>query len=568
MTNDDPQVQRLVSDLVARRIDRRQFVRLALALGVSLPVAGALLAACGGNVPATTGAVPASSGAGPTAAGAGPTATPAAPAVPAKLTLRLISDIANLDPAFYPASVDEAVSAGIYEGLVAWKPGTFEVVNQLAATFEPSADGLSYEFTLKEGIQWQKGYGEVTAEDVKFSYERIAGLTTPAIESPYKGDWSPHLKEVIVKDKLSGTIVLKEPFAALMRSTLPTPSGFILSKKAVEERGDKFATDPVGSGPYEFVSWTPKERAILKRFAEYSGAFAEYIGSPFPEIHFLPIENDSAADIGLETGEIDFGAVSVANIERFEGNPEFEVKTAPTLDYNWIGMNQEHPKLKDIRVRQAIRLAVDVPAMIDAAFEGRYMRANAIIPENMGLGYWADAPQYDRDVAAAKALLQEAGVSGLELSFTYTEETGSKVLAQIVQENLAEVGITVTLNIVDSAAFYELGKKLRERELFYVGFVTQPDPSWSFVWFTCSQIDIWNWQYWCGTEFDRLHFAALKEPDQAKRGEMYIEMQRLWDAQANVVWVSFPTNFYGHRTGIEPAITPHGRFLPHAFRVA
>ena len=217
-------------------------------------------------------------------------------------------------------------------------------------------------------------------------------------------------------------------------------------------------------------------------------------------------------------------------------------------------MNQEHAKLKDIKVRQAIRLAIDVPAIIVAAFEDRYARANAIIPENMGLGYWADAPAYDRDIDAAKVLLQEAGVASLDLSFTYTEEAGSKIVAQIVQENLAEVGITVSLNLLDSGTYYTLGESLRERELFYVGFVTQPDPSWSFVWFTCNQIDVWNWQYWCGTEFDRLHFAALKEPDEAKRNEMYIEMQKLWDAQANVVvWTSFPTNYYGHRTGIEPA---------------
>jgi peptide/nickel transport system substrate-binding protein len=561
MSNDDPQVQRLVSDLVARRIDRRQFVRLAVTLGLSLPTVSALLAACTPQAPATAGAPSGSESGAPSAS---PSSTSAA--VPERLTLRLSSDIANLDPAFYPASTDESVFTNIFEGLVAWKPGTFDVVNQLAAAFEPSADGLSYEFTLKEGLLWQKGYGEVTAEDVKFSYERIAGLTTPKIESPYTGDWSPHLKEVTVKDNLSGTIVLNEPFAPLMRSTLPTMSGAILPRKAVEERGESFATDPVGSGPYEFVSWTPKERVVLKRFAEYSGAFAEHHGSAFPEIHFLPIDNDSAANIGLETGETDFGLLGVADIERFEANDAFAVKTAPTLDYGWIGMNQQHPKLTDLRVRQAIRLAIDVPAIIDAAFEGRFQRARAIIPENMGIGYWADAPEYAQDVDAAKALLQQAGLSNLDLTFTYAEETGSAVIAQVVQENLAELGITVTLNLVDSAAFYTLGKSLRERELYYVGFVTQPDPSWSFVWFTCSQIDVWNWQYWCDEEFDMLHFAAIKEPDPAKRSEMYIEMQKLWDAAANVVWTHYPTNYFGHRTGIEPAITPHGRFLPHAFR--
>ena len=176
MPNDEPRVDRLVSDLAARRIDRRQFVQRALALGVSLPGAGALMAACGGDdddEPTTS-------------AGATTTTAGEAAEVPDTLKLRLVSDISNLDPAFYPSSVDEATFAPVGEGLVTYKPGTFEVVNQLAATFEPSADGLSYEFTLKEGILWQKDYGEVTAEDVKFSYERIAGLTTPKIDSPVR----------------------------------------------------------------------------------------------------------------------------------------------------------------------------------------------------------------------------------------------------------------------------------------------------------------------------------------------------------------------------------------------
>ena len=568
MRKDETPVDRLVGDLVARRIDRRQFMRRAVALGLSVPGAGALMAACGGGDDDDGGGGGGATTAPRAGTGTGTgTTQKAAAEVPARLTVRLGNDIANLDPAFYPASVDEAVFTNIGESLVTFKPGTFDIVNRLAATFEPSADGLSYDFTLKPGIKWQKGYGEVSADDVKFSYERIAGLTTPKIDSPYSGDWAPHLKEVIVKDKLSGTIVLKQPFAPLMRSTLPTAgSGIILPRKAVEERGKKFATDPVASGPYEFVKWTPKERVVLKRFADYSGAYDEYLGSPFPEIHFVPITDDSAADIALETGEVDFSLISLPGIERFEDNDKFVVKEAPTLDYNWIGMNQEHPKLKDIRVRKAIRLAIDVPAIIEAAFEGKFTRANSIIPESMGLGYWADAPQYDRDVDAAKALLQEAGVSNLALTYTYTEETGSKIAAQVVQENLAEVGIKLTLDLVDSAAFYELGKNLRERQLFYVGFVTQPDPSWSFVWFTCKQIDVWNWQYWCSEEFDRLHFAALKESDPAKRNEMYIEMQKLWDAQANVVWTHFPKLYYGHRKGIEPSITPHGRMRVDEFR--
>lgn len=535
--------RKLVDDYLAHRIDRRQFFRRAAALGLSLPAASALLAACGGE-----------SG-GEQAAKA-----------PDTLKLRLVNDIANLDPAFYPAAADSQVDYPIMEGLITFHPETNKVVNQLAEAFTPSPDGLAYDFTLKKGIKFHGGYGEVTADDVKFSYERIAGLTKPKIDSPYRGDWAPALKEVKVKDKYSGTIILKTPFAAIMRSTLPVGSGWVLSRRAVEERGKKYPTHPIGTGPYEFAKWTPKQQVVLKRFAQYGGASKEILGSPFKEIHFLPITDANAADIALETGELDFGEISLKAVDRFEGDDRFDVIKHTSLNYNWIGMNMLHPKLKDIRVRQAIRYAIDVPAILDAAFEGRMTRATAIIPPDMGLGYWKDAPVYDRDVEKAKGLLQQAGVSGLELTLWFTEETGSKDLAQIAQQNLADAGINLKLNQVDSASLYELGKNLRERELVYVGYVTEPDPSWSTVWFTCRQFDEWNWMYWCDKEYDRLHFAALEELDDAKRDEMYIEMQKRWDAAAHTVWTHWPTFYFGVRKGIKPAILRTAYFVGQSFK--
>lgn len=186
-----------------RRIDRRQFFRRAAALGISVPAAAAILAACVGG----TGS-PANGSATPEVAG-GPTA--------GTLRIRIENDIASLDPAFIPTGVDGAVCTSINEGLVTYKPGTFDIVNQLADTFTRSADGLAFDFTLKQGIPFHGNYGELTAEDVKFSFERIAD---PTLRSPYVGDWAA-LKEVKVKDKYSGTIILKEPFVALSRGVRP-----------------------------------------------------------------------------------------------------------------------------------------------------------------------------------------------------------------------------------------------------------------------------------------------------------------------------------------------------------
>jgi peptide/nickel transport system substrate-binding protein len=533
-------------DRLPGTINRRQLLERATALGLSLPAAAALLAACGGDE--ETG-------------GTGEKA------VPTTLKLRLGADITSLDPAFFAnTSIDEPPMASIFEGLVTYRPSApeFEVVNQLAESLEPSADGLSYDFTLKKGILFHGGYGEVTAEDVKFSYERLAGLTKPKIESPYGGDWSA-LKEVRVKDTYSGTIILKEPFAALMRSTLPVTSGYVLSKKAVEERGKKFGTQPIGTGPYEFVKWTPKRRLDLKRFAEYKTGFVD---PAWRDITFFPIDEDNAADIALETGEVDFAPISLPSIDRFAENDKFRTAKRASLAYSWIGMNVIHPKLRDVNVRQAIRYAIDVPAILEAAFEGQYEQATGLLPPEMGIGHWADAPKYERDVDKAKGFLEQAGASSLELTFTYTEEPGTDAVAEIAQANLADIGIKLKLDKEESGTFYELGKRLRERQLFYVSYETQPDPSWSAVWFICDQFDEWNWMYWCNKEFDRLHVEALKESDESKRNDAYIQMQQLWDAAVHTVWLAWPTKYYAFTKDLEPGLSPHGRVLPQAFRPA
>ena len=275
MTPDPNEIRSLVGDYVDNRIDRRQFLSRTLALGVTGAAASAILAAC-------------SSASSPSSASSGkpPTTT---------LTYRPLVDIANLDPAFYASQDDVIVSDCIYEGLVTYRPGTWDVVNNLAESFEPSADKLSYHFKLKQGIEWQKGYGEVRASDVKYSYERIAGLTKPNLHSPYSGDWSA-LDTVQVTGPYEGTIILKSPFAPLMSSTLPVGSGRVLPQKAIEKLGKSFATNPVGSGPYEFVSWVPKQHAILKRFDQYSGANKAYAAKvPWETIETQVIASDNTA---------------------------------------------------------------------------------------------------------------------------------------------------------------------------------------------------------------------------------------------------------------------------------
>ena len=150
----------------------------------------------------------------------------ASAAVAAGTTLRLRAnfDIQNTDPAFWPTHIDEWIALCTMEGLVSFKPGTFDTVNCLATSLEPSKDGKRIHFKLRQGVEFHGGYGEMTSDDVKYSYERIAGITKPNLHAVYQGDWAA-LRRVKTEGKYAGTIILKESFAPLGRSTMPAGSG-------------------------------------------------------------------------------------------------------------------------------------------------------------------------------------------------------------------------------------------------------------------------------------------------------------------------------------------------------
>ena len=483
-----------------------------------------------------------------------PTEVP--PEEPKILRTRLVDDISNLDPAFYPSHVDTATSTNIHEGLIAYKPGTFEVVNVLAESIEASEDGLTIDFKLKEGIQFQGGYGEVTAEDVKFSYERFVD---PELDSPYSGDWEA-IDHVEVTGKYTGQIIMSQFYAPLWTTTLPEGAGWILSQAAYEENGLEFmAINPIGTGPYQFVEWRPNEVVILERNEDYWGERPYW-----DEIHMVPIPTDTSGEIAVHTGEIDLGEVPPDGFDRAL-DAGFEAVAIPTLDYEFMTMNVQNTALQDIRVRQAIRLALDVPLIIEAAHSGLWGRACAIVPQG-AFGYWADAPCYEQDLDQARALLAEAGVDSLDLTIHVGSAERDRIGAEVVQAQLAEIGINVEViaGIRGSQLFFSETVN-EELQLFFGSYSTRPDPSWSTVWFTCDQVGQWNPSESCIEEMDRLHFEALEEPDLAKRQALYEELQRVWDEDASTVWIAYRTKTFAYRSDLLPALSPTARVIPWAF---
>ncbi|HKL01773.1 MAG TPA: ABC transporter substrate-binding protein, partial [Desulfotignum sp.] len=293
------------------------------------------------------------------------------------LRVRDYGDPQSLDPGIASNLYEEHVNAAVHNKLIAYKPGNKWEWQLEAARSIEQMDPTHITFELKPGITFTNGFGEMTAEDVKFSYERIID---PELKSPIKGDWAT-LASVDVTDKYSGVIVLSKPFQPLWMTTLPYMGGNIVSKKAVEAAGGKFAAMPsCFSGPYIIKEREPKQRTVLARNPEWKGAPAG-----FDEIHIFPIDDEKTAEMGFEAGDLDYTRVSMSSYKNLKKTPPKNsvVEKYPSLYYVWLGMNMEHPKLSDERVRRAVQYAVDIPSILAAAYDGVADPATGYVPPGL-----------------------------------------------------------------------------------------------------------------------------------------------------------------------------------------
>lgn len=411
------------------------------------------------------------------------------------------------------------------------------------------------EFTLRPGIMFQGGYGEMTAEDVKFSFEQFGIAVKDGKKSTYASDWSA-LKEVEVTGKYAGKIHLKNAAPALWNISIADGNGNILSKKAVEALGDKIATQMVGSGPYMIEKWTPNQELVLVRNPTYKGAEPAKI----PRVIIKPVAEAKTAEIALRAKEIDFTPISPASIDALKGVAGVSVIEKPGMRYLFIGINVDKKPFDNIKVRQAVRAALDVNEIVAAGYDGKVKRANAMLQPSL-IGYWQDAPNRKRDVALAKKLLAEAGLaSGFKAQITVLNQAHFKTMALVAQANLADVGIQLDVDARDGGAFWGLGKDdlSKNLDMSLQPYSAKSDPGFSSQWFTSAQVGQWNWQRYKSAEYDRLHEQANASTDVAARARMYIEMQKIMDEFSAYVWLTHDASVFACASWLKPAVLPNG----------
>ena len=474
------------------------------------------------------------------------------------LRVRLPVDIANVDPAYYGSRSETNIIIATQLRLIEYKATESWEWELQAAESIGHSDPTHIEFTLRDGLEWTGDFGEITTEDVKYSFERIID---PAFDTAYKDELFP-LDHVEIIDKRRGVLVLSEPSASIW-SYLPWWSASIICKKATEALPDQRWTvePPACGGPYTIASWKPKQELVMVYNERYYGPKPE-----FEEVRFIPIDDDKTAELALLAGDLDFTEVSISSVPELQANPPqgASMMLRPNLGVRWMGMNTETPPLDDPRVRRAIQLSVDVDGLLEAAFFGAAPRATGVIPPGM-IGYRDSNIYGERDVAKAKQLLAEAGhPDGVKVTLTVVNSTDMNALAQFIQANAAEAGIEVEINSLESGLFWvqgieSEGDHWKTLQLFIHNWGWAPDPSSATMWYTPDQIGNWNWERWNSPEFLELHRQGLVELDPAKRGEIYSQMMDLMEESGAYLFLTPGVNPLLYRDTIVPAVSPDGR---------
>lgn len=417
------------------------------------------------------------------------------------------------------------------------------------------------EFTLHEGLQWTNGYGPVTAEDVKYSFERIAGS-----DSAWAYQFEK-LDHVEVTDERSGIIHLTEPFAPFEVIALPYYAGHIVCKEATEAVGGYFTTEfPAQCGPYLFDRWEQNSRVTLKRNPDWP------LEPPaFDTVEFYIIEDSAAARLAFEADAVDFTRVNVSAGRDFAANlPDGAalIETASTT-YVWLTINMNAESLRDIRVRQAIQYAYDGDAVLQGAYDGLTERATGVIQPDELYSRPSNLIA-ERDVDKARALLAEAGADGITLNLYCLTDSTSLATAQIIQANLAEAGINIEIQPTEEASYWALGDKdsgedYKSTELVLMAFAGGVDPTENLVWFRPDQIGVYNWSFFDSQEYEDLYHQSVAEADREKRAEMFHRMEDLMEESGGFIFICFEPYIAVHDANMVPVILADGHPDPTRF---
>lgn len=353
---------------------------------------------------------------------------------------------AGLDPHTVSSYSSYQILNNVLEGLTTYDDD-LNLQPGLAESWEQSEDGKTWTFQLREGVLFHNGR-EMTADDVKWSFERLIDPETGAGNAARVG---PPETEIEVIDTYTVDITHPEPFGIFPQSIGFDKSTGIVAKESLEDDGT--ISVPIGTGPFQITEVEGTTRLVLEKHEDYWQEGLPYLD----EIVIEPIPDDTVRETALRSGEIDWVlTIAPQNFDSLKEDPNVEVATAPQLSYDYIGVNLTREPFDDVRVRHAIALALDREVLCEAGFFGLCETVQG--PTGSGSPWYFDYAPYDRDIERAKELLEEAGYpDGFEMELLPTTQYQHTVrTAQVLQQQLAEIGIDASINAPEWSEWLEL----------------------------------------------------------------------------------------------------------------
>jgi len=458
------------------------------------------------------------------------------------MSMNLAADIANLIPQQTANNPDFRVFTLIFSNLVRQTEDGF--VANAAERWELSDDGLSYTFWLRDDVLFHNG-DLMTASDVVFTFEQA--MVSPFVAAPLDA-----IASVTAVDDLTVRFDLHDPFAPFL---LSLSSIWIVNEAVITEQGEDAGRHPIGSGPYIFVEHQPGRSVYLTRFDDYFGDPAI-----IRDVELMVILSPATLSIAVEAGDIDLAtSVPPGDFARLAALDGLQITYLETNSINFATINTHLAPFDDVRVREAIARSIDREGMITMVADG-YGRAATSFLNSLTFGYDPGAAAFPRDLDRARELLVEAGFPD---GFTTTIMTigGGGIfesIAQVMQANLAEIGITANIELLDQAvAINNLLTLNYEIGLLAIALPLDAD-AWDTFFATGGGL---NMSGLSDPEVDAWFAEGRSTVDESRRLEIYANIQARVNEQVPIIPLYFPISAYIHNANLQmPWIDAVGNF--------
>lgn len=451
------------------------------------------------------------------------------------------ADVKTLDPQKSIDTISNKVINLMFESLLTLDEN-LTVVPQLATSWE-QVDNLNTVFHLRKDVTFHNGE-PLTSEDVVFSLNR-------ARSSAQVGYNFTPIIDIKAIDKYTVQVTTDKSFGAILKY-LSSVGGSIVSKKAVEESGNAFSQNPIGSGPYKFKEWIPGDKIVVEAFVNYHGEIPKnktLIVRSIPEV--------TNRTIALETGEVDIAFdIGIMDRETVKESGDLELLEVEAPSTLYLGFDNTNPLFQNKKLREAIAYAIDNESLAEFVFRGAALSGDSPIPPVIDV-YNPNVKKYAQNIPLAKELMKEAGFeNGLNIELWTSAQSTWIDMCTIIQDQLKEIGILAEIKIFEWSTYVTVTSQPNKALYLLSWNVTSVDgdPALYPLFHSNEKGMSGNRSFYENKEIDSILLEARTTIDQDKRKSLYFKAQEIIQNELPHYTLVYPHYNLGARKAVKNLI--------------